>query len=140
MSASLRRGRGLVLTVSKCSDALEVFMREELISDLGIGRVIAKFPRLCLSSAMRCAARNGCEGFLSAAVVHAVLANPHARSTFFEEGGGAVRTSLPPSEIVWHSAQQGDEAAVGVDEGNGDTMVNESEVSGRNERRTFQAN
>lgn len=74
-------------------------------------------------------------------MVPVFLAEPDALDALLEHGGCSVHDRFPPSKIARRSAEHGDDAAMGVEEGNGKAVMNEIEEENiMNEERTFQAN
>lgn len=109
-----------ILTASKCCKALEVLMREELVGELRICGVLADFARFHPPTAMRNAAGNRGELVLCTPVVQLRVGEADARLAFLEQGCCTICDDLPPCFVAGRAAENRDDAAVRVEEGDGE--------------------
>lgn len=120
------------LTGGKSSEALEVIVGQQLVGELCICDAIVDLHGLRLATAVRDSAGEGGVRLLSASVVKPLIADAYVLCTLHQHHGGAVGDTFPVVRFAEGAAQDGNHAALGVEERDREAAVrNEEEVAGK---------
>lgn len=101
--------------------AFEVWVREKLVGELRIRCAVVNLPRLHLPAAVRVSARNGGIRLLCTAVVEPLVADAYALRALHHQRGSSIRNLLPVGSVTGTAAEEDDNAAAGVKDGNGES-------------------